>query len=169
MVFNDTKVVPARLHFKRETGAHIEIFCLEPVLPEEYVTMFEVTDRCRWKCIVGNVKRWKSDTLFLFNPENDSTVAEMGLKADLVERRGETSIVEFSWANGAPFSKVLEICGSIPIPPYLNRDNLYVAEVYANQGPTLKRFRPRAKGSAAPILKRSSHITVILDEKKEDK
>ena len=54
-------------------------------------------------------------------------------------------------------------------PPYLNRDNLYVAEVYANQGPTLKRFRPRAKGSAAPILKRSSHITVILDEKKEDK
>ena len=68
MVFNDTKVVPARLHFQRETGAHIEIFCLEPVLPEEYVTMFEVTDRCRWKCIVGNVKRWKSDTLFLFNP-----------------------------------------------------------------------------------------------------
>ena len=53
-------------------------------------------------------------------------------------------------------------------PPYLNRDNLYVAEVYANQGPTLKRFRPRAKGSAAPILKRSSHITVIRDEKKEE-
>jgi S-adenosylmethionine:tRNA ribosyltransferase-isomerase len=122
MVFNDTKVVPARLHFQRETGAHIEIFCLEPVLPEEYVTMFEVTDRCRWKCIVGNVKRWKSDTLFLYNPENDITVAEMGLKADLVERRGETSIVEFSWTNGAPFSKVLEICGSIPIPPYLNRE-----------------------------------------------
>ena len=63
MVFNDTKVVPARLHFQRETGAHIEIFCLEPVLPEEYVSMFAVTDRCRWKCIVGNVKRWKSDTL----------------------------------------------------------------------------------------------------------
>ena len=54
-------------------------------------------------------------------------------------------------------------------PPYLNRDNLYVAEVYANQGPTLKRFMPRAKGRASPILKRSSHITVILDEIKEDK
>ena len=54
-------------------------------------------------------------------------------------------------------------------PPNLNRDNLYVAEVYANQGPTLKRFMPRAKGSASPILKRSSHITVILDEIKEDK
>ena len=122
MVFNDTKVVPARLHFQRASGAHIEIFCLEPVRPEEYVTMFAVTDRCRWKCIVGNVKRWKNDTLALCNPDSDEVVAEMGLKADLIERQGETSIVEFSWDNGAPFSRVLEICGSIPIPPYLNRD-----------------------------------------------
>lgn len=122
MVFNDTKVVPARLHFQRESGAHIEIFCLEPVQPEEYVTMFAVTDRCRWKCIVGNVKRWKNDTLHLYNPNNDADINDMGLHADLVERCGETSIVEFSWSNGAPFSKVLEICGSIPIPPYLNRD-----------------------------------------------
>ena len=122
MVFNDTKVVPARLHFQRETGAHIEIFCLEPVLPQEYVTMFEVTDRCRWKCIVGNVKRWKSDTLHLYNPDGDTVVAEMDLRAELIERTGETSVVEFSWSDGAPFSKVLEICGSVPIPPYLNRD-----------------------------------------------
>ena len=122
MVFNDTKVVPARLHFQRSTGAHIEIFCLEPVSPEEYVTMFAVTDRCRWKCIVGNVKRWKGDTLQLYTPEMTPEVAEMNLRADLVERQGETSVVEFSWDNGAPFSKVLEVCGSIPIPPYLNRD-----------------------------------------------
>ena len=122
MVFNDTKVVPARLHFQRSTGAHIEIFCLEPVLPEEYVSMFAVTDRCRWKCIVGNVKRWKNDTLNLYNPESDELVAGMALKADLIERLGETSIVEFSWDNSAPFSRVLEICGSVPIPPYLNRD-----------------------------------------------
>lgn len=122
MVFNDTKVVPARLHFQRETGAHIEIFCLEPVLPEEYVSMFAVTDRCRWKCIVGNVKRWKGDTLYLYNPEASEAVTTMNLKADLVERNGETSIVEFSWADGAPFSAVLELCGSVPIPPYLNRD-----------------------------------------------
>lgn len=122
MVFNDTKVVPARLHFQRETGAHIEIFCLEPVQPEEYVTMFAVTDTCRWKCIVGNVKRWKNDTLSLYNPLNDGKIAEMNLRADLAERAGETSIVEFSWDNGAPFSQVLEACGSVPIPPYLNRD-----------------------------------------------
>ena len=122
MVFNDTKVVPARLHFQRETGAHIEIFCLEPVLPEEYVSMFAVTDKCRWKCIVGNVKRWKGDTLSLYNPEASEAVSCMNLKADLIERNGETSIVEFSWSNGAPFSAVLELCGSVPIPPYLNRD-----------------------------------------------
>ena len=122
MVFNDTKVVPARLHFQRETGAHIEIFCLEPVQPEEYVTMFAVTDKCRWKCIVGNVKRWKNDTLTLYNPEQAPEVCALALKADLIERQGETSIVEFSWDGGLPFSKVLEIGGSIPIPPYLNRD-----------------------------------------------
>lgn len=122
MVFNDTKVVPARLHFQRSTGAHIEIFCLEPVQPEEYVTMFAVTDKCRWKCIVGNVKRWKNDTLNLYNPDSNEEVTSLALKADLIERQGETSIVEFSWEGGLPFSKVLEIGGSIPIPPYLNRN-----------------------------------------------
>ena len=122
MVFNDTKVVPARLHFQRPTGAHIEIFCLEPIQPEEYVSMFAVTDVCRWKCIVGNVKRWKDDILTLYNPSEDEHVTEMGLKAKLIERQGETSIVEFSWDNAAPFSQVLEVCGNIPIPPYLNRD-----------------------------------------------
>lgn len=122
MVFNDTKVVPARLHFQRPTGAHIEIFCLEPVQPEEYVSMFAVTGNCRWKCIVGNVKRWKDDILSLYNPSEDEAVKEMGLKAALIERQGETSIVEFRWDNGAPFSQVLEVCGNIPIPPYLNRE-----------------------------------------------
>lgn len=122
MVFNDTKVVPARLHFQRPTGAHIEIFCLEPIQPEEYVSMFAVTDSCRWKCIVGNVKRWKDDILTLYNPSEDPVVVNMALKAKLIERQGETSIVEFSWDNGAPFSQVLEVCGNIPIPPYLNRE-----------------------------------------------
>ena len=122
IVFNDTKVVPARLHFQRPTGAHIEIFCLEPIQPEEYVSMFAVTDSCRWKCIVGNVKRWKDDILTLYNPSEDPGVVNMALKAKLIERQGETSIVEFSWDNGAPFSQVLEVCGNIPIPPYLNRE-----------------------------------------------
>ena len=122
MIFNDTKVVPARLHFQRLTGAHIEIFCLEPVQPEEYVSMFAVTGSCRWKCIVGNIKRWKNDTLTLYNPMADRRIEEMGLKADLIERVGETSVIEFSWDIDAPFSQVLEVCGTVPIPPYLNRN-----------------------------------------------
>ena len=122
MVFNDTKVVPARLHFQRATGAHIEIFCLEPVVPEEYVTMFAQREKCRWKCIVGNVKRWKGDVLTLYNPDEDPIISAMGLEAALVERNGETSVIELTWKNSEEFSKVLEICGSVPIPPYLNRD-----------------------------------------------
>lgn len=122
MVFNDTKVVPARLHFQRETGAHIEIFCLEPIDPPEYNTAFAATERCRWKCVIGNAKRWKNDVLSLYNPDNDPSVCAMGLKATLVERNGETGIVEFSWQDGNPFSRVLELCGTVPIPPYLNRE-----------------------------------------------
>lgn len=122
MVFNDTKVVPARLHFQRETGAHIEIFCLEPVLPAEYNLIFARTESCRWKCIVGNVKKWKSDVLSLYNPEKNAEVEALSLTATLVERDGGTSVVEFGWKGGLPFSRVLEICGSVPIPPYLNRD-----------------------------------------------
>ena len=122
MVFNDTKVVPARLHFRRESGASIEIFCLEPHLPVEYNVNFASTGQCEWKCIVGNVKKWKGDVLRLDNPDADEAVSLMNLRAELVERQGETSIVRFSWDNGAAFSAVLEACGRIPIPPYLNRD-----------------------------------------------
>lgn len=122
MVFNDTKVVPARLHFQRETGSHIEVFCLEPVLPCEYNTIFAATDTCRWKCVIGNAKRWKGDILHLYNPDADTAVSEMNLQAELIERDGQTGIVEFRWSDGAPFSKVLEVCGTVPIPPYLNRE-----------------------------------------------
>lgn len=122
MVFNDTKVVPARLHFRRESGASIEVFCLEPHLPVEYNVNFASTGQCEWKCIVGNVKKWKGDVLRLDNPDADEAVSLMNLRAELVERQGETSIVRFIWDNGAAFSAVLEACGRIPIPPYLNRD-----------------------------------------------
>lgn len=123
MVFNDTKVVPARLHFVRPTGARIEIFCLQPVKPEEYNISFASTSSCSWKCVIGNAKKWKGDILDLYNPENAPEIAEMAMKARLVSREGETGIVEFSWSGGNPFSRVLEICGTIPIPPYLNRES----------------------------------------------
>ena len=122
MVFNDTKVVPARLHFERGTGAHIELFCLEPISPVEYNLAFAATDKCCWKCVIGNAKKWKNDVLFLSNPENSEEVKAIGLEARLIERNGQTGVVEFSWKNGMPFSAVLDVCGAIPIPPYLNRD-----------------------------------------------
>lgn len=120
MVFNDTKVVPARMHFQRPTGAQIEIFCLEPVDPVEYNTAFAATERCTWKCVIGNAKRWKDDILTLYRPEN---IPDMGLTARLLKRDGQTGIVEFSWTDGSSFSRVLEVCGTIPIPPYLNRSS----------------------------------------------
>ncbi len=120
MVFNDTKVVPARLFFRRETGAHIEIFCLEPDEPSDYNVNFASTSSCRWKCVIGNAKRWKNDILS-FDIE-DGELADMSLKAKLIERNGQTGTVEFTWCGGASFSKVLELCGQVPIPPYLNRD-----------------------------------------------
>ena len=120
MVFNDTKVVPARMHFRRGSGAHIEIFCLEPVDPVEYNTSFASTECCTWKCVIGNSKRWKDDILQFDCPEG-SELAGMGLSAQLLSKDDRTGTVKFSWGGGAPFSKVLEMCGQVPIPPYLNR------------------------------------------------
>lgn len=124
MVFNNTKVVPARLIFRKDTGAMIEIFCLEPHQPEDYQLCFATTSSCRWKCIVGNIKRWKGGKLDLFIGENSpesSRLQEISLQAELIERT-DSCIVEFSWNGGLSFSKVMEMCGRIPIPPYLKRD-----------------------------------------------
>ncbi|MBQ9653273.1 MAG: S-adenosylmethionine:tRNA ribosyltransferase-isomerase [Bacteroidales bacterium] len=123
MIFNDTKVVPARLHFKRDTGAHIEIFCLEPVEPAEYVTAFAASAKTTWTCVVGNAKKWKDDVLSLYNPQDDPAISALNLKAEPAGRDGRTGKVTFTWDGGIPFSRVLEICGTIPIPPYLNRES----------------------------------------------
>ncbi len=119
MVFNDTKVVPARLFFRRDSGAHIEVFCLEPHFPADYNVNFACTESCSWTCVIGNAKRWKDDILSLDVYEGE--LADIELKATLESRDGQTGVVSFSWKGGIPFSRVLELCGQIPIPPYLNR------------------------------------------------
>lgn len=123
MVFNDTKVVPARLHFAKPTGANIEIFCLEPVKPVEYNTAFAATDSTTWKCVIGNAKKWKGDVLHLINPLNSKEISDLLMTAVLEGRDGQTGHVRFEWKGGLPFSRVLEMCGTIPIPPYLNRES----------------------------------------------
>lgn len=125
MVFNQTKVIPARLFFRRETGALIEIFCLEPYEPSDYQVCFATTSSCRFKCMVGNLKRFKGPVTLVTDHCNGSDRAQLeslNLTATPVERIDNTCIVEFSWKGGESFSKVMEMCGNMPIPPYLNRD-----------------------------------------------
>jgi len=129
MVFNDTKVVPARLHFQKTTGANIEIFCLSPVNPVEYNLAFASTASCTWKCVIGNAKKWKDGDLVMYNPENDAEIESISLKARMIDRQGQTGVVEFYWSGGVPFSKVLEVCGRVPIPPYLNRETEEIDQV----------------------------------------
>ncbi len=121
MVFNDTKVVPARLFFKRDSGARIEIFCLEPHDPSDYNVSFASVSECVWKCVIGNSKRWKGD-IISFDCPPGTRLSDMQLKAKLVSKTDRTGLVRFFWKGGEPFSRVLELCGQVPIPPYLNRD-----------------------------------------------
>ena len=121
MVFNDTKVVPARLFFKRDSGARIEIFCLEPHDPSDFNVSFASVSECVWKCVIGNSKRWKGDIISFDCPPH-TALAAMELKAELVTKTDRTGLVRFFWKGGEPFSRVLELCGQVPIPPYLNRD-----------------------------------------------
>ena len=114
LVFNNTRVIPARLLFRKDTGAAIEIFCLEPHTPTDYEQAFAVKKSCEWKCVVGNLKRWKNEILYY--SWEDMTLCAEKLK---VERDGV--IVRFSWNSRNSFLQVLNSCGAVPIPPYLQR------------------------------------------------
>lgn len=123
MVFNITKVVPARLLFRKDSGAFIEVFCLEPHLPSDYNISFSQTSFCVWKAIVGNAKRWKGGSIGIYVPKNEESILKnINLKASVVSQEEGCYYVEFKWDGGYPFSQVLDVCGKIPIPPYLNRE-----------------------------------------------
>jgi S-adenosylmethionine:tRNA ribosyltransferase-isomerase len=114
LVFNDTRVIHARLLFKKETGSLIELFCLEPH-DCELQTAFQQKDSCEWKCLVGNNKRWKSGLLKL-------VVGDKILFAEKIKQDGENFIIRFSWKPaGLHFVDVMEIFGKVPLPPYISR------------------------------------------------
>ena len=120
MVFNDTKVVPARLFFRKPTGARIEILCLNPVFPADYAQSFASRGSCIWSVVIGNAKKWKGGTVSFFSK---SVSESNNFRAELVEKgEGKASKVRFLWDNDLSFSEILEKCGKVPIPPYLNRD-----------------------------------------------
>ena len=123
MVFNNTRVVPARLFFKKETGALIEIFCLEPVEPNDYALNFASKECCSWNVVIGNAKKWKGGEVFLMLDNASEEAKMLNLRAELIYKGDNNgSVVKFKWDTGCSFSEVLDICGRIPIPPYLNRD-----------------------------------------------
>ena len=118
LVFNNTRVIQARLEFFKSTGSRIEIFCLEPHMPAAYEQSFSSTESCVWKCMVGNLKKWKGEVL-----HKQVLVGEeqLVLEAERLETSGNTSFIKFSWNIGCSFSEILDALGELPIPPYLNR------------------------------------------------
>lgn len=121
MVFNNTRVIQARLLFHKETGAKIEIFCLEPVEPHDYALVFQQTERCRWTCLVGNLKKWKEGLLSKKVQLDGGEIVT--LKAEKLQTCGDSHLIEFTWDHPTcTFADLLDAAGVLPIPPYLNRE-----------------------------------------------
>ena len=119
MVLNNTKVIQARLHFKKETGALIEVFCLEPFLPHDYVLMFQQKKQCSWLCMIGNLKKWKNGPL---TREIEANGRRIILKATRGETHGSSHRIDFEWNDDdLTWADILDAVGELPIPPYLNR------------------------------------------------
>lgn len=120
MVFNNTRVIQARLLFQKETGARIEVFCLEPVEPRDYALIFQQTRRCSWTCLVGNLKKWKEGLLSKTVTIGTETVV---LKAEKKQTHGDSHLIEFTWDRPEyTFADLLDAAGVLPIPPYLHRE-----------------------------------------------
>ncbi len=135
LVFNNTKVIPARIVFYKDNGTRIEVFCLEPLDEnKEFQKALKLTKTANWKCLVGNLKRWK-EPISMKIPFQDSIIT---LTASLLERTDETAIVCFNWnPENLDFATVLNYAGKIPLPPYIKRENVLLDNdryqtVYAN-------------------------------------
>jgi S-adenosylmethionine:tRNA ribosyltransferase-isomerase len=120
LVFNNTKVIRARIVMHKLSGARIEVFCLEPHDPADYERAFAVTGGCTWSCIVGNRKKWKEGYVEI-NFERGGCAEH--LRAWIVEDHGRECVVRFEWTAPMTFGQLLEYLGRIPIPPYLNRES----------------------------------------------
>ena len=120
MVFNNTRVIRARLHFTKTTGALIEVFLLEPACPADYEQMFHTTEQCSWYCLVGNLKKWKTGKL---ETKINVNGIEINFAAERLGEHGTSHEVRFTWDNpDISFAEIIDKAGELPIPPYLNRD-----------------------------------------------
>ncbi len=118
LIYNNTRVINARLRLRKESGAQIEIFCLEPIAPADYAQNFAATESCSWNCLVGNSKRWKSGPLVTEVRVGDATSV---LTAERIAVNDNSSDIRFTWTGGHSFAEIIQAVGEIPIPPYLNR------------------------------------------------
>ena len=120
LVYNNTRVIHARLVFYKSTGARIEVFCLEPVTPSDYALSLSSAEGCEWKCLVGNLKKWKAGKLTRHIELNGRTII---FSAEKISTSQNTHRIRFDWDDSRiSFSEILECIGELPIPPYLNRD-----------------------------------------------
>lgn len=126
MVFNNTKVIQARMHFRKETGALIEVFLMEPAAPTDYELMFQTRGECSWLCMVGNLKKWKEGSLVrTFDVAGSTINFKATMRRDIIDTKsgGTNYWVDFAWNNPlVSFAEILEAVGELPIPPYLNRE-----------------------------------------------
>jgi S-adenosylmethionine:tRNA ribosyltransferase-isomerase len=147
MVFNNTRVIQARIHFRKETGALIEVFLMEPADPTDYEVMFQTTGHCSWLCMVGNLKKWKEGPLkrdFEIHGKHLTLSATMN-RSKTTEKSGGTNYwIDFEWDNDqVNFADILESVGELPIPPYLNR------ETQESDKTTYQTVYSKIKGSVA--------------------
>ena len=161
LVFNNTRVIQARLHFRKVTGALIEVFLLEPAVPTDYEQIFQARSHCSWYCIIGNLKKWKEGDL-------QKIMDIHGKKVTLTVRRQEmhqTSYkVDFEWNdNSISFAEIIDAVGELPIPPYLNRNTEESDKI------TYQTVYSKIKGSvAAPTagLHFTQEVLDAIDQKK---
>ena len=150
MVFNNTKVIQARMHFRKDTGALIEVFLLEPAEPSDYELMFQTTGHCAWYCLVGNLKKWKEGTLTREIEINGQKVVVSATRGPI---HGTSHRIDFSWEitncqlstvnSKLSFAELIDAMGELPIPPYLNR------ETQESDKTTYQTVYSKIKGSVA--------------------
>ncbi|WP_455103022.1 S-adenosylmethionine:tRNA ribosyltransferase-isomerase [Phocaeicola abscessus] len=164
MVFNNTRVIQARLLFRKETGALIEVFCLEPAQPNDYALNFQQTECCGWWCMIGNLKKWKDGPLCRNVEVRGKRIV---LTAVRKQAHGISHWIDFRWnERGLTFADILEEVGELPIPPYLNR------KTEESDKTTYQTVYSKIKGSvAAPTagLHFTNRVLKALDEKGVDR
>ena len=141
MVFNNTKVIQARMHFRKSTGALIEVFLLEPAEPTDYELMFQTTARCSWYCLVGNLKKWKEGSLVRHITVKGQDISVSATRGAI---HGTSHTISFEWdGDNVSFAEIIDAMGELPIPPYLNR------ETQESDKTTYQTVYSKIKGSVA--------------------